>query len=132
RVRGGKSLPTAVFSVMSLCIIWLVSGRVQHGQNFVGSAEASGLQHWRCHRSERFELLARIGSQIDLRALQAGVSEPKGDFSDVASCLECMHGARVSQNVRTNAFGGDVWHFVCGLGSRKPTREMASRVSVVA
>ena len=75
--RGGKLLPAARVSLLSLHIIRLASGCVQHRQDFVGGAEATGLQHWRRHRCERFELFARIGSQIDLCTLQAGVSEPK-------------------------------------------------------
>ena len=62
--RGGKLLPAARVSLLSLHIIRLASGRVQHRQDFVGGAEATGLQHGRLHRCERFELFARIGSAI--------------------------------------------------------------------
>jgi hypothetical protein len=44
----------------------LASGRTQHGQELVGSAEAARLQSRRRHGGERFKLLSRIGAQVDL------------------------------------------------------------------
>ncbi|MHC2380015.1 hypothetical protein ACVIHA_004413 [Bradyrhizobium liaoningense] len=75
-VCGGKLVPAAVFSPISLRIIRLASGHIQHGQELVGRPESTGRQHRRRHGGERFELLCRIGAKVDLGALQAGVSEP--------------------------------------------------------
>jgi hypothetical protein len=107
-------LPAAVFSSVSLCIIWLASSLAQHGQELVGCAEVAGLQHWRRHRGERLRLFGRIGSQIDLSALQAGVSEPKRDLPHVAGCLQSMHGAGMPQHMRADALAGDGRRGTCG------------------
>ncbi len=70
-------------------------------------AESAGLQHrWR-DRSERFELLGRIGAQVDLRALKAGMAEPERDLANVSCRLQRMHGAGVAKDVRRDALFGD-------------------------
>src|SRR5207245_721080 len=46
------------------------------------------------------------GSKVDLRGLNAVVSEPESDLSDVVCCFEHPHRASVPQGVRRNAFLG--------------------------
>jgi hypothetical protein len=60
RVHGGVLRPAADFASVSVRIMRLASGRGQHGQELIGGSKAAGLQHRRCHGSERFEFLARI------------------------------------------------------------------------
>ena len=103
-------LPAAAFLQVSFCIIRLASGRCQHGQQLIGRAEPAGLQHRRRHGGKRLEFLGRIGTQVDLGALQAGVSEPERDLSNVAGCLQRVHGTRVPQHMRTDGLAGNRWH----------------------
>jgi hypothetical protein len=62
-------------------------------KNLSGARKRPGVSIGGVHGGERFELLCRIGAEVDLGALQAGLSEPKRDLPDVPGRLKRMHGA---------------------------------------
>ena len=97
------------FRPTSLHIIFRATRVLQHRQEFVGSSEAAPFERRRRNCGKRFELFGRIGTQIDFRALESGMAEPKRDFPNVPGRLQRMHRTGVAQNMGCDALFGDRW-----------------------
>src|SRR5262249_21873759 len=69
--------------------------------------EAAASQRERSDRCERFQLFRRIGAQMDVGALKAGVAKKERDLANVACRLQRVHCAGVAKDVGRNAFFGD-------------------------
>jgi len=83
----------------SLHIFFGAACLLQHCQKLVRRLEAARLEHRGCRDGKSFQLGHRIGAQIDLGALQAGMPEPKGDLSNVLCGQQCMHCAGMTQDM---------------------------------
>src|SRR5580700_10738690 len=83
-----------------LCIIFVRFSGSQHGDKLVRRTESASAEGRWCDSADRFQLLGWVGAKIDLRGLNAAVSEPESDLPDVMCCLEHQHRTSVSQGVR--------------------------------
>jgi len=80
----------------SLHIILGMADAVQHREELIRCAEATRFEHGRRRRCEGFEFLGGVSPQVDLGALEAGVTKPEGDLSDISRRLKGVHGAGVA------------------------------------
>ena len=95
-----RRLAPQVFLAHSLRIIPGVTDLAEHGHQLVRDGEATALQGWWAHGGKRLELFGRVGAQIHLGGLHAGMAEPEGDLADIAGGLQRVHGTAVAQDMR--------------------------------
>lgn len=72
----------------------------QHGDKLVRRTESASAEGGWCEGTDCFQLFGWIGAKIDLRGLNAAMSEPESNLPDVMCCLEHQHRTSVPQGVR--------------------------------
>jgi|GEM_PF-3047418 len=63
--------------------------RGKHRDQFIRRAEFAWLDAERRQRVEHLEFFGRVSAQVDLRALESGVTEPQRYLANVARRLRC-------------------------------------------
>jgi len=76
-----------------------VLSRGKHRDQFIRRAEFAWLDAEQRQRVEHLEFFGRISAQVDLRALESGVTEPQRYLPNVARRLKHVHGAAMAQHM---------------------------------
>ena len=125
RVRG--MCLTASVGVLAPHNDWPLSSAI----SLSGGTESTLSEFWRCDAVYGVELLARVGTCVDLGRLDAAVAKPEGHFSDVLCGLEDEHRTGMAQHMRRDSFGLERLAFLtgypCVLGKdvcESPTAEL--------